>query len=62
MSTVSAAPVAARSEVLARLRRRADEALRGARGLVVITGEAGIGKTTMLADLAAHVRGRAQVG
>ena len=61
MSETGAAPVAARHEVQARLHRRADEALRGAGGLVLITGEAGIGKTTMLAGLAAHVRGRALV-
>jgi tetratricopeptide (TPR) repeat protein len=55
------AVVTARHEVLARLCRRADEALRGTGGLVVVTGEGGIGKTTALAAVAAHVRGRAQV-
>jgi len=58
---VGVALVTARHEVLARLCRRADEALRGTGGLVVVTGEAGIGKTTALAAVAAHVRGRAQV-
>jgi hypothetical protein len=58
---VGVAVVTARHEVLARLCRRADEALRGTGGLVVVTGEAGIGKTSALAAVAAHVRGRAQV-
>jgi AAA ATPase domain len=47
-----------RDDVLARLHRAVDEALAGAGQVVLLTGEAGIGKTTMLAEAARYAADR----
>ncbi len=62
MVAVSEGQLAGRREVLARLCRRADDAFGGTGGLLMVTGEAGIGKTTVLTGLARYAQGRARVG
>jgi hypothetical protein len=47
-----------RDQLLAQLRRAAEAAAAGRGGLVLLTGEAGIGKTAVAAAAAAHAEGR----
>ena len=53
-----AQPVVGREREVAALRARVDSAMQGQGGLVFITGEAGIGKTRLAAELRAYARGR----
>jgi len=48
-------PLAGRTDDLATLRRWWDTVVAGAGGLATVTGEAGIGKTRLAAELASHV-------
>lgn len=50
-------PLAGRDTELARLRDMLGRARRGQRHLVLVSGEAGIGKTRLVAELADHARG-----
>ena len=52
-----AAPWVGRGAALARLRREADEAAAGRAALVLVAGEGGIGKTRLVAELAAGLDG-----
>src|SRR6266566_1809635 len=51
-----AAPVG-RDDLLGRLRRAVDEAVAGRGLIVLLTGEAGIGKTTLLKEAARYAEG-----
>jgi predicted ATPase len=53
----TAGPVG-RDGILAELRRVVDEAAAGRGHLLLLTGEAGIGKTTMLTAAAGHAESR----
>ncbi|MET8145382.1 BTAD domain-containing putative transcriptional regulator [Sphaerisporangium sp. NPDC005288] len=50
----SAAPLIGRTEELAVLRQATESALAGGRGLVVVDGEPGVGKTRLLEEIAAE--------
>jgi eukaryotic-like serine/threonine-protein kinase len=47
-----------RDDILARVWRAVDEAIAGNGRVVLLTGEAGIGKTTMLAEAARYAEDR----
>ena len=49
-------PLVGRADVLTRLREHLDHARDGGSGLVWVSGEAGIGKTRLLGELAEHAR------
>jgi predicted ATPase/DNA-binding winged helix-turn-helix (wHTH) protein len=54
----SAAPLVGRASTLARLRARAEEAIRGRGGFALIAGDAGVGKTRLVEELCRGLRAR----
>ena len=61
MARWSDGPLVGRGELMAELVATADAASRGAGSIVVLTGEAGIGKTSVARALARQVRDRLEV-
>ncbi len=57
-ATASVGALAGRQDALAYVRRAVEEAIAGRGQLVLLTGEAGIGKTAMAAEAAAYAAGR----